>query len=173
MGHLTKHIATVMVFVAAAAFGDGDAFAQQRVAVRLTFLDSEVFDNQLSDALRRSTDGVTEIATPTPLKLDNIPPRLNAWLAAVQQQQGVVTVRPKRTGDNGKDEQFVQLLKPVALSIVSAFVASFLPGKSEIAAVRDYLRDSKLYAPARGHHLTIYYDDNNGQISSLEFRRVD
>jgi hypothetical protein len=141
----------------------------------LVYFDSEVFDLQLSQSIRSQLPLIT-VTPADKMTINHIPARLNTWLAAVQRQGGSVNLVARHKGPDGKDEEFIQFLVPIALEMIANFVRREL-GQSPTASryadnVSDYIKKDPLFLGAKNMLVTIRYDDKSKVISEIQFRKV-
>ena len=128
----------------------------------IVFLDSDVFDVDLARSLSVTPDSVSVTAA-GPMNVNAVPPRLNAWMAAVQSRGGAVQL-VRRDPDAAQQQQFFTLLLPIVGSALSAL----FPDKAD---VRQYMRESRTYARAEGYDMRVIYSVGSGQIEEIVFAR--
>jgi hypothetical protein len=134
------------------------AVAQQQPVV-LQFFDAPVFDQQLSQAL--GARGQVKVHFPPGVPMASMPPRVSMWVAAVQNKGGSVNVAGAK---DGKQEQFVQLLKPIALPIISGFIGSAFPNVTDILR---FLREYRMFQPLSGYDATLTFDRDSGHLVDM------
>jgi hypothetical protein len=127
--------------------------------VALQFFDAPVFDQQLSQAL--GSKGQVRVRFPPGVAMASMPPRVSMWVAAVQNKGGNVNVAGAK---DGKQEQFVQLLRPIALPIISGFIGSAFPNVTDILR---FLREYRLFQPLTGYDATLTFDRDNGHLVEM------
>jgi hypothetical protein len=142
----------------------------------VTFFDSEVFDLQLSRSIRSSHSQIS-VKPANEIAIDSIPPRLNAWLIAVQRRGGNVNLVAIREGKDGKKkEEFIQLLLPIALDLVGKFVVAKMDpsaSKSNVTKdVLDYIQKDPLFLGVDNMLVTINYNANDKIIRDVLFRKL-
>jgi len=125
----------------------------------LQFFDAPVFDQQLSDSL--VSKGQVQVKFPPGVPLASIPPRVSMWVAAVQNKGGNVQVAGSK---DGKQEQFVQLLRPIALSVVSGFIGSAFPNVPDVLG---FLREYRLFKNLDGYDAMLIFDKDSGHIVQM------
>ena len=125
----------------------------------LQFFDAPVFDQQLSDSL--ASKGQVQVKFPPGVPLASIPPRVSMWVAAVQNKGGNVQVAGSK---DGKQEQFVQLLRPIALSVVSGFIGSAFPSVTDVLG---FLREYRLFRNLDGYDAMLIFDKDSGHIVQM------
>lgn len=141
---------------------------------KVVFFDSEVFDLQLSNAVR--SDHSRVIVTPSsPISINSIPVRLNAWLVAVQRRGGSVNLVEVREAEGGKQQEFAQILLPIALDVLSKVVAARVGSASTENVTRDvldYVQKDPLFLGTDNLLVTIRYKQNDKLISHLTFQKL-
>ena len=125
----------------------------------LQFFDAPVFDQQLSDSL--ASKGQVQVQFPPGVALASMPPRVSMWVAAVQNKGGSVQVAGSK---DGKQEQFVQLLRPIALSVVSGFIGSAFPSVTDVLG---FLREYRLFRNLDGYDATLTFDRDSGHLVQM------
>jgi hypothetical protein len=125
----------------------------------IQYFDSTAFDEQLSRALPEK--GLVAVAFPPGVPISNLPPRVSMWVAAVQNKGGSVQVAAIA---DGKQEQYVQFLKPVLLSVFSGFVGSAFPGMSDIST---FIREYRLFRNLDGYDALLSFDKDNGNLTKM------
>jgi hypothetical protein len=125
----------------------------------LQFFDAPVFDQQLSDSL--AAKGQVQVQFPPGVPLASMPPRVSMWVAAVQNKGGSVQVAGSK---DGKQEQFVQLLRPIAMSIISGFIGSAFPNVPEALG---FLREYRLFRNLDGYNAMLIFDKDSGHIVQM------
>lgn len=119
---------------------------------RISFLDSRVFDDELSRALAAGLPEVT-VETSAGVSLDRVPERMDKWLYAVREADHPVVAKPN---------------KPLTRSIgLVALLQAIATGTYE------WLRDSVIYHPARKYDATLLYDSATGRVEKIVFRAVE
>ena len=128
----------------------------------IAFIDSDVFDSDVARTLAVTPEKVT-VKPVAPMTVNAVPPRLNAWMAAVQGRGGSVQMVGR--GPNAqREQQYVGLPLPILVSALSAF----FPDKSD---VRQYMRESRTYARAEGYDMQVVYVPGTGAIDEIVFTR--
>ena len=125
----------------------------------LQFFDAPVFDQQLSESL--ALKGQVRVQFPPGVPLASMPPRVSMWVAAVQNKGGSVQVAGSK---DGKQEQFVQLLRPIALSVVSGFIGSAFPSVTDVLG---FLREYRLFKNLDGYNAMLIFDKDSGHIVQM------
>jgi hypothetical protein len=126
----------------------------QRVAVKgsetasVAFIDSSVFDSDLHDALVKET-GTVYVTPAVTFGVNNIPPRMDKWLAAVKRGGGKVVAR---------HDTAVATRGLIAMAIDVA------------VALYEQVEEKMLYAPAEHYDATLYYGAN-GKVERVLFVR--
>jgi hypothetical protein len=156
---LTLFLATMLVGCAAEmATGERPVDPSRPIA----FIDSDVFDNDVARTLAVAPEKVT-VTTVSPMTVNALPPRLNAWMAAVQGRGGNVQMIG-RDPNAAQQQQFVSLLLP----ILSTALSGLFPDKAD---VRQYIRENRTYAHADGYDMQIVYVPGTGTIHEILFTR--
>ena len=124
----------------------------------LTFFDSDSFDSQLSTRLGGENAQVT-VATMGPVTLNDMPKRLNAWLAAVTDRGGQVVVVNAGNADPGSGRP--RFLGAIIATIGQAFVEGMI----------SMVRERRLYGPAKAYDATLVIAPDSGQIQQVYFTR--
>jgi hypothetical protein len=141
----------------------------------VVFFDSDVFDNQLARSLQANHSEVI-VKPSSPITINGIPVRLNTWLIAVQHRGGNVNLVALRKGPNGQQEQFVQLLIPIAFDVIAKFVSAKInaSASSDDATknIVDYLTNSRHYFGLDKTLVTIRYHDKTNVIENISFRKL-
>ena len=141
----------------AALLWSGLAMAQP--VKSLQFFDAPVFDQQLSESL--ASKGQVQVQFPPGVALASMPPRVSMWVAAVQNKGGSVQVAGSK---DGKQEQFVQLLRPIALSVVSGFIGSAFPSVTDVLG---FLREYRLFRNVDGYNAMLVFDKDSGHLVQM------
>jgi len=141
---------------------------------KVVFFDSEVFDLQLSNAVR--SDHSRVIVTPSgPISINSIPVRLNAWLVAVQRRGGTVNLVELRESPDGKQQEFAQFLLPIALDVLSKIVSARVGAATTENVTRDvldYVQKDPLFLGTDNLLVTIRYKQRDKLISNLTFQKL-
>jgi hypothetical protein len=132
----------------AALLWSGLAMAQP--VKSLQFFDAPVFDQQLSDSL--ASRGQVRVQFPPGVPIASMPPRVSMWVAAVQNKGGSVQVAGSK---DGKQEQFVQLLRPIG----SAF--------PNVPDVLGFLREYRLFRNVDGYNAMLVFDKDSGHLVQM------
>ena len=148
----------------------------ERAPKDVVYFDSEVFDLQLSRSLR-STHPVINVKPSDTITINAIPPRLNAWLVAVQRRGGNVNLVTMKKGKDGKQEEFLQILLPIALDLVGKFLAARMgseptSGTDMTKDVINYVRKDPMFLGVDNVLVTIRYADKSKEIRSISFRKL-
>ena len=128
----------------------------------IVFYDTAAFDTEVARTLAVTPDKIS-VQTVGPVTVNAVPPRLNAWMAAVQTRGGNVNMIG-RDPAAPQQQQFLSILLPIA----TAALAVFLPDKADI---RQALRDSEVYGKADRYDMNVYYVPSSGAISEVVFNR--
>ena len=124
----------------------------------LTFFDSDAFDSQLSVRLGAGATPVT-VATAGPVTVNDMPKRLNTWLAAVADHGGAVDV--VNSGNVDQDTGRPRFLESIIASL----------GQSLVMAVIGAVHDKQLYGPVQGYDVILEVAPASGRIDRLYFTR--
>ena len=125
----------------------------------LQFFDAPVFDQQLSESL--ASKGQVQVQFPPGVALASMPPRVSMWVAAVQNKGDSVQIAGSK---DDKQEQFVQLLRPIALSVVSGFIGSAFPSVTDVLG---FLREYRLFRNLDGYDATLTFDRDSGHLVQM------
>jgi len=112
----------------------------------LSFMDTDVFDKNLSSSMSADTETIS-IAITGDVSINQIPNRLGNWLSAVVDKQGQVEVEPKTR------------------SLGLAAIFGLLP------AAYQYLKKEFLYGDAEDYNATIFYDRDTGLVNKVVFTK--
>jgi len=126
---------------------------RRQVIERLAFFDSDAFDSSLASALG-SNPNQLEVTFPGNTRVNQMPPRVNAWLTQVQKNNGTVVAKDPANPRRG-----------------------FL-GRGMIADVIDLIswyrersqRQAQL-ATADNYNATLLYDSKSGVLKNIVFSR--
>jgi hypothetical protein len=130
-----------------AAPGVQVATKNNRIAA-LAFIDSSTFDSDLHDALSKEP-GTVHITPAAPFSLNEIPPRMDKWLAAVKSGGGKVAAR----------QDTAVATRGLIGMVIDVVVALF-----------DQVAEKRLYAPAENYDATLYYGAD-GMVDRVMFTR--
>ncbi len=115
----------------------------------LAFLDSRLFDEQLSGRMSKGVNPLEVVLRPGgDVTLNNLPDRLDRWLYTVDQSGGRVAVASTKPGDE-------RALLGIALDL-----ASFAWEKAE---------EQRLYGPAENYDALLRYDPDTGVLEEVVF----
>jgi hypothetical protein len=126
----------------------------ERVAVKgketasVSFIDSSVFDSELHEALSKDT-GTVYVTPAVRFGVNNIPPRMDKWLAAVKRGGGKVVAR---------HDTAVATRGLIAMAIDVA------------VALYEQVEEKMLYEPAEHYDATLYYGVD-GKVERVLFVR--
>ena len=120
---------------------------------RLAFLDSRIFDEELSRSLSAGHKQVT-VDTSAGVSIDKIPERMDKWLYTVREADREVVAKPK--------EQV--RMRSIGLVALIQAIATGTYG---------WLRDSITYSPARRYNATLIYDKATGNVEKIVFDEVE
>ena len=120
--------------------------------VSVDFFDARSFDKKLAKALRKTPPEAT-VRFLAPVTVNDIPDRLEAWLAAVEKYDGTITVEV--------DPHYRQRdLFSSAFSIVAG----------TLFGLYQTMVKNILYSPAKHYDAMIYYNGDTGNITRVVFR---
>ena len=119
---------------------------------QIAFIDSRIFDEELTDALTAGLPEVT-VETDASVTLGHIPERMDKWLYAVREADNPVVARPTQ-------EPLVRSIGLVALLQAIA------------TGTYEFLRESMTYYPARNYQATVLYDKPTGRVERVVFTAV-
>lgn len=126
--------------IMAGALGTGTAQAEKEI----DFIDSSVFDNQLSSAMLKATQEITVFPV-AGMTVNEIPERLNKWLSAVSNYGGDIRVEPR--------SRSMGLLMEMAESLFKM------------------VQEEMTYRQAGQYDAVIYYREDDGKIEKVLFTR--
>lgn len=112
----------------------------------LNFMDTDVFDNNLSQSMSVDTENI-HVAITGQVSINEIPERLGKWLSAVVDKQGRVGVEPKSN---------------------TKFLGAFL---GLLPTVYSFLKEEISYGPALNYNATIFYQPDTGLIDQVVFTK--
>jgi len=119
------------------------AAASTAGATRVTFMDLDVFDEELSNALKANPNNV-EVVFPAPVTTNQLPARLNKWVVALKDGGGSINTEPK-----------TRTMLPLAFSL--------------FGYAYSYVKEAATYSPAKGYDLTLGYNPSSGQVQKFSF----
>lgn len=122
-------------------------------SMEIEFIDLSSFDKNLNQAMKDGTNTIT-VSSAQPYELNNIPERLEKWLAAVEDSGGEIKVEADEDPDGIKS-------RGVALVVIGVVMKMFGVIRSDIT-----YRPTKDYASA-----TLKYDPLTGTINEVRFER--
>src|SRR5262249_43079375 len=120
---------------------------------RITYIDNQVFDNRLSDSMRRRTPEIL-VSTTDKVAVNELPPNLEKWLAAVDKSGGGVTFVNTEQAVTGDSR---------SLLAVAGIVFAILEKTWAI------LQERQLYAPAADYKATVYYRQSDRLVDRVAF----
>ncbi|MCB1895734.1 MAG: hypothetical protein H6945_12285 [Zoogloeaceae bacterium] len=141
-------VSVLLACLLAACAGRPSGPPQQNIA----FIDSRIFDDELSRSLQAGFDEVT-VETDASVTLAQIPERMDKWLYTVREADHPVVARP--TGQ--------PLTRSIGLVALLQAIAT---------GTYDWLRESLTYSPARNYDATLIYDKDSGRVEKVVFRAV-
>ncbi|MBI5519484.1 MAG: hypothetical protein HY916_05440 [Desulfovibrio sp.] len=110
------------------------------------FLDSGSFDRKLSASLSARQPLVT-VVFPASITLNNIPERMDKWLAKVEKFGGKVEIQPEPEAGRG-----------IISEIFGLFIKAY-----------EAIEEAVIYAPAKNYNVMIYYRAQTGLVTRLCF----
>lgn len=113
----------------------------------LSFFDSITFDNQLSSSMASKLPVIT-VKVIAPFTTNNIPERLDKWLASVRKYGGQVELKP--------DPDY-----PASRSL--GFIFDLLK------RVYDYTKEMLIYKKAENYDATVFYKPESGEVTKFVF----
>lgn len=119
----------------------------------LSFLDSRIFDANLSRALAAGYKEVT-VETPAGVTLNSIPERMDKWLYAVSDANNKVVSQAR---------QDIQMRSIGLVALIQAIATG----------TYGWLRDEITYAPAKNYDATLVYDKETGNVEKIVFSAID
>jgi hypothetical protein len=114
----------------------------------ITYLDTDKFDENLSSLLAGNASSVT-VSFLDPPAVNEMPPRMNTWLAAVEANDGSLNL-------DGQDES------AKSASAVLALLALVKEG-------HEMYKESKKYTPAENYNATIHLEEGGVEVKNIEF----
>lgn len=127
----------------------GEAVQPESARTQVTFIDSSAFDSDLSRALKQN-DSRVEVLAPAKFSLNQIPPRLEKWLAQVKETGGEVQAEAAPQPGAGTRGLFSL---PVEL----------------VVALYDKISDRITYGPAQQYDARLHYDKVTGLVDAVDF----
>lgn len=121
--------------------------------VSLDFFDSRSFDKKLAKTLRKTPPEAT-VRFLAPATVNDIPDRLEAWLAAVEKYEGTITVEV--------DPEYKQ--RDLFSSAISIAAGAFV-------GIYQVIAKKILYSPAKRYDAMIYYNGDTGNITRVVFQQ--
>lgn len=112
----------------------------------LRFMDTDVFDKNLSSSMSADTE-IINVAITGDVSINQIPNRLGNWLSAVVNKQGQVEVEPETR------------------SLELGAILALLP------VAYQYLKKEILYGDAEDYNATIFYDPDTGLVNQVVFTK--
>lgn len=137
--------ALCLLAVLAACAGRNPAEGAPALA-EVQFLDSGSFDRKLSSSLAAKQPLVT-VVFPASITLNNIPERMDKWLAKVEKFGGKVEIQPEPVAGRG-----------IISEIFSLFIKAY-----------DAIEEAVIYAPAKNYDVMLYYRAQTGLVTRLCF----
>lgn len=117
----------------------------------IKYSDLDGFDRSLSQALKQSAPGVT-VQFVAPTTVNEIPTRMDKWLAMVEKYGGKVEAAP--------DPDFTIASRGLITDVVSLVIGAYNLAKEKI-----------LYGPSKEYNAIVYYDQGTGRITRVVFSR--
>ena len=118
----------------------------------IRFVDSAIFDDQLSASLAAQHDQVTVRFEGDEVSVNGLPPRFDAWLVYVARKAGgTVELRPD------PELAAARGVETLALSLVMGAYQA--------------VQRSMLYRPARGYDIAVYHEPGGTRITRAVFVR--
>lgn len=144
MKKILSYAAVVLFVMSCSTAGPPKSLSELENVV---FIDTNVFDKDLTDSMSAKVDTIS--VTPVGgLSVNQIPERLNKWLAAISDKNGKVDIEPKA---------------PATRSLT--FLIGLLP------MAYDYFKNTSSYGLAGDYNATIFYQPDSGHIERIEFVR--
>ena len=112
----------------------------------IQFLNSDIFDRQLSRALS-SKEPTVKVTFPIAFTTNEIPERIDKWLVAVEDYGGTIDVQPEQ----------------IERGLLDNLVASFIKG------VYEKIKEKLMYIPAKNYNATVYYEPRTGNVTRVMF----
>ncbi len=116
--------------------------------VQLVFLDSRVFDEDLSGSMRGASHKIT-VNVPAGFKLNDIPERIDRWLYSVKQGGGKVVAKPENP--------------PRTRGLVAAVI-------DIVVSIAERVDEMRLYQPSQQYRATLLYRED-GTVRKVVFDR--
>ena len=123
------------------------------VTERLAFFDSDAFDTSLAGALG-SNPNQLEVTFPGNTQINQMPPRLNAWLTQVQKSNGSVVAKDPANPNRGF----------LGLGMIADVI-------DLISWYRERSQRQAQLATADNYNATLLYDSKSGTLKNIVFSR--
>ncbi len=114
--------------------------------VQLDFLDSRIFDEDLSSSMSGESSKIT-VNVPVGFNLNDIPERFDAWFYSVKQSGGKVVAKPENP----------------SRGLVSAVI-------DVVVAIAEKIDEMRLYQPSEHYNATLLYRED-GTVNKVVFDR--
>ena len=121
----------------------------------MMFFDTERFDKQLSETLRRGPEAII-VTFGTFLSVNTIPQRLNKWFSAVEKYKGKVQFQPYPDYPSNAEK---------ALPLLSAAMLAY----RALIVLYEAYEQMMLYSPAKEYNSIVYYARDSGKIIKVVF----
>lgn len=128
--------------------GNNLAYGERAKPGSITYLDTDKFDENLSSLLAGNASTVT-VSFLDPPAVNEMPPRMNTWLAAVEANEGTLDL-------DGQDES------SKSASAVLALLALVKEGHA-------MYKESKKYSPAENYDAIIHLQEGGVDVKNIEF----
>ncbi|HDN26215.1 MAG TPA: hypothetical protein ENG03_03800 [Thioploca sp.] len=115
----------------------------------LDYLNSESFDNKLSNAMKRA-DAEIQVSVLNPFFPDNMPERIDAWLTVIKETDGKIETAPAESEKN--------------IDIISIVINLY----SVWTTLKDTIEYYLTYSPAKKYNATLLYRRNNEGKTIIE-----
>ena len=112
----------------------------------IQFLNSNIFDKQLSKALSNKEPTV-KVTFPIAFTTNEIPERVDKWIVAIQDYEGTIDVKPEQ----------------IERGLLDNLVRSLING------IYEKIKEKLLYSPARNYNATVYYEPRTGNVTRIMF----
>jgi len=126
-------------------------FASSTPLSEIEFLDISTFDADLSSSMKAALSTITVI-TLSPVTVNEIPERLEKWLAAVKEKGGSIDMEPKTRS--------ITTVISVLFSLLDKYGSLFTGGQT-----------TNFYDYAANYNVILSYQPSDGKVNAIKFIR--